>query len=408
MRILYLHQYFTTPEIGGGTRSYEFGKRLVQKGHEVEFISGPIRNTNFIGEEQIFENMKVNTVGSLYSNKLDHGGRMRSFLAYAFSATLKGTRLKKPDIIFATSTPLTVAIPALFLSVYYKIPFVFEVRDLWPEAPIQMGAIKNPIIIRALRLLEKVTYLRARHIVALSPGMAEGITKQGIPSEKITMIPNSSDINVFNSPEVVGGKDLLQQYDIQSQNIVLYAGAVSDANGVDILIPLALKLQEIQADVHVVVAGDGKRLLELQSQKIAHNLKNITFTGHVSKYEIAKLFKLCKASMALFKNIPILMTNSPNKLFDSLAAGRPVISNMRGWVQQLLQEYNAGIYVEPDDVDSLCKAVLKITTDDAARDEMANNALALAKSKFCRDKLAAELEAVLVNGLECSRGVLND
>lgn len=396
MHILYLHQYFTTPEIGGGTRSYEFAIRLKNKGHDIEFISGPFKNNHYGGKKIVeIDNMKVHIVGKNYSNKLAYGNRMLVFIIYAVKASLKGIKLKKPDIIYATSTPLTVAIPALFLSWYFKVPFVFEVRDVWPEAPIQMGALKNPFIIKAMKFLEKFTYHKAAHIVALSPGMKDEIIKTGVPENKISMIPNSSDLQLFDNVKI-DKNVILQKYGLRCGNIILYAGTLGEANDVNYLVKAARKLHEFKKDIHIVVAGEGKNFNKLKQQIELYNLQNITLTGYLSKYEVAQLYKVSKASLVIFKNVPILMTNSPNKFFDSLAAGTPVISNMSGWIEGLIEKYNIGLYFKPDDVDKLVANMITIVSDDNLQSLMSENAKNLAKELFDRDKLAVELEKILV------------
>lgn len=401
MRILYLHQYFTTPDIGGGTRSYEFGRRLVKNGHDVEFISGPISNNLYEGEKYLqIDGMKINIVGRNYSNKMAYSNRIFIFLAYALAASLKGVRLKKPDIIYATSTPLTVAVPAIFLSWFFKTPFVFEVRDLWPEAPIQMGALKNPFLIKIMRKLESLTYHKAVHLVVLSPGMAEAIKQTGIPENKITVIPNSSDIELFSAGRHGDGGEILNRYGIATKNVALYAGTIGEANGLDMIMNAAKMLQEAREDVHFIIAGDGKRLQALKRYKEVYGLENITFTGNISKHQVAQLYRVAKVSLVLLKNIPIFTTSSPNKFFDTLAAGTPVISNIKGWIERLIKENNIGLFFEGEDASQLVKKVLHIVKNNTLQKEMAGNARRLAKKQFDRDKLAVELEKVLIRSID--------
>ncbi|OWZ83228.1 glycosyltransferase family 4 protein [Natranaerobius trueperi] len=396
---MYLHQYFRIPELGGAIRSYEFSRRFVKNGHSVDMISGPTNVFDHYNKKNVnIDGIDVHFVGAGYSSKMSYKKRIVSFMIYAILATIKGMRLEKPDIIYATSTPLTVCIPALILSKFYNVPFVFEVRDLWPEAPIQMGAIKNKFLIKILRKLERKTYNDASHIIALSPGMAEGVYKQDVEKDKVTVIPNSSDIEYFNNVDA-NKEALKQKYGIKSDNIFIYAGAINIANGVDIILNAAHNLKKQNKDLHFILAGEGKMLKELEELNEKYNLDNVTFTGRISKSEVAKLYSISNAAFVIFEDIPILNTNSPNKFFDSLAAAKPVITNMDGWIKNLVEENNAGLYFANGNIEKLENCILKLCDDNLSKC-MGENSFNLAQICFNRDKLASEAEKVLKEVLE--------
>lgn len=394
MRVLYIHQYFTTPGRGGATRSFEFSKRLAARGHKVLMVTG----TSLPPEawQEIPAGVTVVSSNTPYSNSFSGKRRIISFLHFAFKAIRLGWNFQ-PDVIIATSTPLTVGLPALVLSWRHRAPFVFEVRDLWPEAPIQMGVIRNPIIIRLLRWFEKLIYEKAVHVIALSPGMREGILRAGVPSDKVTVIPNSSDVGLFQ-PGPVDTEFLLER-GLEVRPTIAYAGTLGEANAIDVLGAAAVELKKRKSSLQIVVAGDGKYRQYLDRLIEREGLDNLVLLGKVSKQDVARLYKASMAGLVLFSDVPILQTNSPNKFFDLLAAGRPVITNMRGWIAELVREHDIGYVAEGSDVQGLTNAMLNAATGERF-EEMAANARRLAEQEFDRDSLARIFESVLLGATE--------
>ncbi len=204
MNIIYLHQYFVPPQGQGGTRSYEFARRLIDRGHSVCMITssamlsdryGPFPRTTRVD----IEGIPTVVIPVDYSNKMSYSRRILAFIRFALLASSEAMR-QNGDVVFATSTPLTIAIPGLAAHLWHHIPMVFEVRDLWPELPIALGALRNPVARFAASLLEWLAYHSSKHIIALSPGMAEGVIRRGIRPERVTVIPNSCDIELFDIP----------------------------------------------------------------------------------------------------------------------------------------------------------------------------------------------------------------
>ena len=407
MHILYIHQYFTTPEEGGGTRSYEFARRLVKKGHKVKMITGAKlkkisnKNTNRSENNEYIEGISVVHVKTLYSNNMSFRRRLYSFLDFSIRSIFTGIKIKGYDLIFATSTPLTVAIPGIVLSTLRKVPMVFEVRDLWPEVPIQMGVIKNNLLIKSLRWFEFYVYKKSNHIIALSPGMMKNILQTGVPGNKLSLIPNCCDLDFFKP----GDPDLstLLKLSLPDAPFIVYSGAISYANGIDIVIDAAEKLQQMGNKILFIIAGDGK--LKTPLEKIAgdKNLKNVIFLGKISKYEVAELYKKALACLVIFKNVPILSTNSPNKFFDALAAGRPIITNMGGWIGNLVENYKIGFSLENDNPQAIIEAVEKLTSMNKNQlEEIGENARKLAIEKFDRDDMIDKLEMIFKKAIKSS------
>ncbi|NLY71895.1 MAG: glycosyltransferase family 4 protein, partial [Clostridiales bacterium] len=224
MRIVYLHQYFSTPEGSSGIRSYEMARRMVQAGHEVFMITSE-RSGKFSTKKKWYQTeeagIKVYWTPVLYSNHMGYLQRIQAFFQYAWRAAWKAASFDA-DIIFATSTPLTIALPAVYASKKNKIPLVFEVRDLWPELPIAIGAIKNPLLIAVARWLERFAYRNSARVIALSPGMKAGVIKSGYPENKVSVIPNSCDLDLFDV-DPNDGNFLRKQYNwLQDRPLVVY------------------------------------------------------------------------------------------------------------------------------------------------------------------------------------------
>ena len=396
MHILYIHQYFTTPEEGGGTRSYEFARYLVKQGHKVTILTGTESSTSLGGvtqkKDEYIEGIHVIYLKTPYSNYMPFKKRLNSFIDFSWRSTLLGSKIEKYDLIFVTSTPLTVAIPGIILSFFRRVPMVFEVRDLWPEVPIQMGVIKNPIIIKFLHWFEIFTYKYSKHIVALSPGMVNGILKYGIREEKVTMIPNYCNLEFFKpgKPKVNNLEKL-----VYNNHIIAYSGAISDANNLELIIDAAEKLQKKGSPVIFAIAGDGKEKPKLEKLVEIKKLKNVIFLGKISKYKVVNLYRRVLACIVLFKNLPVLSTNSPNKFFDAISTGKPIITNMGGWIGEMVESNKIGFSVVNDNSQAIANAVLQLTNMDKKQlEKMGQNARKLAAEKFDSNVMAGKLEKI--------------
>ena len=372
MQILYLHQFFITRAGVGGTRSYEFARRFVASGHRVRMVTA--------GEgASTVDGIDVVGVPGAYSDYMSATAstdrdRMVAFGRFAAGATAAALRGPRPDVIYATSPPLTIAAPALAAVARWRAPLVFEVRDLWPEAPIQMGALSNPRLQRQARSLERQAYRRARRVIALSPGIRDGVIGAGAPAGKVVLVPNASDLDLFRpSPP-------------PERFLVSYFGTMGEANDLTI----AIEAARLLPDMPFVLMGDGKRRAELERSAPS----NVEFPGPASsKEEVAALAARSGACLTFFKDVPVLATNSPNKLFDTFAAGRPAIVNMDGWMRQLVEDNDAGLFVR--DAGDLVQKLAWLRDHPEEVERMGRNARALAEREFDRDKLAARALAVL-------------
>ena len=403
MRIIYLHQYFNTPEMSGGTRSYEMAKRLVAAGHEVHMVTSyrnkvDKKKTWFTTEES---GIQVHWFPVPYSNHMSYNQRIAAFFSFAFAAYKKAISLKG-DIVFATSTPLTIALPAVYTSKKLKIPMVFEVRDLWPEMPIAVGALKNPLVKFFAKKLETWAYTNSAAIVALSPGMKQGVIKTGYPENQVAVIPNSSDNREFAYNEQAAQEFRAQRQWLGDKPLLIYAGAFGRVNGVDYMVPLAAELKKRQSDIRILVVGEGSEKAKVIAQAKAANVFEdiLFFEPPVPKKDIPALFSAATVASNLVIDLPEARANSANKFFDTLAAGKPILINHGGWMHDVVVKHDCGFAVWQQPVSEVAEQLELKMHDQAWLKQSGQAAKALAIESFDRDVLAQQLMAVLKSCVE--------
>lgn len=397
MHILYIHQHFAIPQGSTGTRSYEFARRWVKTGHKVTLIAGHCDVGGLELPRKFMQRLTIDgidavVVGTKYSNKQSYSRRIASFLAFTLLSIYAGLRIRGVDVVYATSTPLTVGIPAMVLKWLKQIPYVFEVRDQWPKAPIEMGIIKNKIAIKLLLWLEKTIYKQSSAIVALSPGMAAGVGSVVGKEKSITVITNSSDTEVFR-PDA-DGSAARKEHGWADKFVLLHFGAMGKANGLGFVIDIAERLRGNDG-IHFVLVGDGHEKPALIRKVEQLRLKNVQILDSKPKLELVKLIAACDVSMVIFAEFPVLEHNSANKLFDSLSAGKPVLLNYSGWQRKILEEEKAGFGCSQYDVDAFAERVLFLSSNRDRLEQMGRNARLIAETKFCRDRLAAKALLVI-------------
>lgn len=393
MNILYFHQHFSTPKGSTGIRSYEMAKRLIHHGHSVTMVCGSYGGgetgleNDFVNgrREGIVDGIRIIEFNLSYSNSDGFAKRSMTFVKFALkSIGLAFT--EKYDVVFATTTPLTAGIPGIFARWLRGKPFVFEVRDLWPELPREMGVIKNPVVLGLMSVLEWASYRSAHRCIGLSPGIVEGIKKRGVPEERIAMVPNGCDLSIFAAeqepwrPSGVSDNDLM----------AVFTGTHGIANGLDAALDTAKELQQRRRDdIKLVLVGQGKLKSQLQQRAKDENITNVIFHDPVNKTKLAGLMHSADIGMQLLANVPAFyFGTSPNKFFDYISAGLPVINNYPGWLAGMIQDRDCGFTVEPENPSAFADA-LETAADN--RDSLVvkgQNARQLAEESFDRAKLA--------------------
>lgn len=405
MHIIYIHQYFNTPKMSGGTRSYELARRFVREGHTVDMITSDRRPSaaDHTWQTEMTDGIRVHWWPSEYSNDMSYFRRAKAFFSFSRAAAARAAKIRA-DIVFATSTPLTVALPGYWASRRLKVPMVFEVRDLWPELPIAIGAIRNPVAKAIARWLERFAYRHSAHVIALSPGMADGIARTGIPRECVSVIPNGCDLELFKRDEEAG-RILLGELGIPGDRpLLLYAGTLGKLNGVGYLVDIALEMRRIGSRAQFLIIGDGaERCAILEKAKASGVLENnLWMLPRMSKERMAAAFSAATIGCSLFINLPEMWNNSANKFFDTLASGIPVAINYGGWQADLIKREGIGIVLPPDDAQTAASDLDRfLLTQDLER--IGGTARGLATERFSRDELAMQVLDVLTAAAEAAR-----
>lgn len=393
MKVLYFHQHFSTPKGSTGIRSYEMARRLVACGHQVTMVCGsygggesgliiPFAQGHRRG---VVDGIEIIEFDLAYSNSDGFVKRGMTFLKFALrSASLTFT--EQYDVVFATTTPLTAGVPGILAHWLRRKPFVFEVRDLWPELPKAMGVIRNPLVLWAMAVLEWVSYRSAHRLIGLSPGIVDGIVKCGVSRDRIALIPNGCDLGIFGAltepwrPEGVGKNDLM----------AVFAGTHGVANGLDAVLDAAVELKRRQRnDIKLVLIGEGRLKPALQQRAKTEGLDNVIFHAPVNKERLSGLMAGTDVGMQILANVPAFYYGtSPNKFFDYIAAGLPVLNNYPGWLAEMIRQHECGFAVPPDDHVAFADALEQAASDRKALKAMGQRGHALAESDFSRDLLA--------------------
>ena len=412
MKILYYHQYFSTPEGSNGTRSYELARDLVRHGHQVTMIClrtdrsvtglmGDIRNGRRYG---FVDGIEVIEFDLPYSNHAGLLERSLVFLRYSWYSLLLALG-SDADLIFATTTPLTVGIPGIAARWLRGIPFVFEVRDLWPELPRAMGVVRNPLLLRALTVLEWCCYHSADACIGLAPGICEGISDRGILLSRITSIPNACDLELFQPLEAQQSKQPERISGLNSpipagSFVAAFTGAHGLANGLDAVLDAATELKRRgRHDIRLLFIGDGRCKPTLELRVKAEDLFNCHFLPPIPKPQLAKILgRSVHVGLMVLDDIPAFYRGtSPNKFFDYLSCGLPVVNNYPGWLAELIRQHCLGIPVPPHDPNAFAEALINLADDPVRREVISAKARRLAESHFSRTVLAGQWRHVLIN-----------
>ena len=400
MHIIYIHQYFTTPDMSGGTRSFEMAKRVVAAGHRVSMITSNREadaNSGWYTTKEA--GIEVHWLPVAYSNQMSYPKRIWAFVRFAIASARKAASIRG-DLIFATSTPLTVAIPALYASWRQNIPMGFEVRDMWPAVPIAMGAIRNPLLVWLARLLERTAYRRSSHIVALAPGMKEDVVATGIPAEKVTVIPNGCDLDVFGKTmtKEIGPRE---KHDwLTDRKLVVFTGTLGKANGVSYMAHVAACVKAIDPEIRFVVVGDGADAPNVRSAAMQCGVLDSTFFMFPSlpKHEAAQWVRGADVVMCLFTGPRVIWKDAvQNKFFDAVAAGKPTASNFEGFQSLVAVEHGIGVILDSKDHVVAAKQLVETLNNAQWLAGVESRSRVLAEGEFSRDHLAQRLLTVLAN-----------
>lgn len=381
----------------GGVRSYIFSKYLVSKGHEVTVIT----SDNFLPEKYKgikrleVDGIKVISIKTNYTTNLNFVQRISSFIKFMILSSYLALKTS-PDIVFATSTPLTVAFPGLVVKFIKRVPFVFEVRDLWPDVPIELGIIKNKLLIFLLKLFEKITYRFADKIVCISEGIKEKIP---VPNWKKVYIPIGCDFNLFNGVRNARWK---QDAGITGGALFVFTGAIGVANCPEYLMEAAKILKEKnENDISIALIGKGSAKEDVLKMKDKYHLDNVFIFDPVPKRKLSEILASADGGLILHGLSPTYReTASPNKFYDYIAASLPIIFNFQGPLKNLILEKRAGYYVDYQSPEELSDVLLHISQNKEEALKFGRNARLLAEEKFDLKKIVVQFEDILVESHE--------
>ena len=400
MRVLYFHQHFATPRGAAGTRSYEFARALLARGHQVTMVCGAHAQSGLTlpyDEARGWHRGEVDGIDVIslplaYSNRDSLLRRGWTFLRFALRSVRLALELDG-DLVFATSTPITAVIPGLAAKWLRGKPFVFEVRDLWPELPRALG-LRDPFVLVGMSLLEFLGYRSADACVGLSPGIVDGIRSRADERLPVAMIPNGCDLGLFHPSK----RARLALPGIGPDDFVAgFTGAHGVANGLDALLDVAEELKR-RGDrrVKLVFIGDGKEKERLVAKTTELGLTNCLFFPPVPKAELGAITASLDCGLMVLKDVPAFYRGtSPNKFFDYLAAGIPVVNNYPGWLAGLITDHRCGIVVPTGNAAAFADALQRLAANAVERRAMGAAARSLAEKEFARPLLAERFIAAL-------------
>ncbi|BEP57255.1 glycosyltransferase family 4 protein [Variovorax sp. V118] len=348
-----------------------------ETGLVVPFIGGRRRG--------IVDGIEIIEFDLAYSNSDGLVRRAVTFLKFA-SRSIGLALTERYDVLFATTTPLTAGIPGIFARWLRGKPFVFEVRDLWPELPRAMGVIRNPLMLGAMSILEWVSYRSAHRLIGLSPGIVDGITHRGIPQQRVALVPNGCDLDIFAAEVTPWRPAQVRSTDLMA----VFAGTHGMANGLDAVLDAAAELKRRgRSDIKLLLIGQGKLKPSLQARAERDGLSNVVFHEPVSKARLAGLMAAADLGLQILANVPAFYYGtSPNKFFDYIAAGLPVLNNYPGWLAEMIGEHRCGFAVPPNDPVAFADALEAAAGDRSALKVMGSYGRALAEKEFSRKLLA--------------------
>ncbi|HNN14983.1 MAG TPA: glycosyltransferase family 4 protein [Anaerolineales bacterium] len=393
MKILLINQVFVSPDEPGHTRHFEMGKYLKERGHELIIVASDLNyqtgqrtvERRGLYAEQIFDGVRVLRSYIYPAIHRSYIWRIIAFFSFMFSSILTAMRVSDVDLVLGTTPPIFQAVSALLVASLRGKPFLLEVRDLWPEFGISMGVLKNPIIIGLSRWLEMFLYKRANHILVNSPAYRDYMLAKGVPESKVTYIPYGTDVDMFNPS--VDGSSIRRELKVEDKFVVLYAGALGQANDIDTLLRTAERLKE-EEGIRLVLFGDGKERARLESEAKRMGLSNVIFAGTRPKKDMPMIVASSDACLAILQDIPAFRTTYPNKVFDYMAAGRPSLIVIDGITRELIESSRGGVYVKPADDAMLAQQILELARKPQQAKALGANAREyLVRNLDRRDKL---------------------
>ncbi|AKD02474.1 glycosyltransferase family 4 protein [Pontibacter korlensis] len=395
MHIALLNQHHHNPDCPATCRHYTYMEELVRE-HRVSLVASDGWRRIRISDNYSWvpEGVELHECIAPYSNKMGVRKRLKSFAGFAGSAFKKTMQLQKPDVLWAVSTPLSTPWVAAQVAKLRGVPWVFEVQDLWPSFPIQMGAVQNSWLQQRLYSMEKRLYESANHVITLSSDMSDYVASLGISREKITTNYNGTDLNMADAVQEQEVELLRKKYNLQGKKVALYAGTYGRANSIPTLMEA---ITYMASDDNIVFIFTGNGYYEPQLQDLAQRLPNMLLLPPQPRPEVFKLFKLADISLVTFNDLPVLASNSPAKFYDSLACGTPALVTNPGWTKAFVEKNNCGWYTPAEQPEALSQKLKQVLAQPQELQAAAANGAAIARQLFDRKQLIKQVEEQLLS-----------
>lgn len=403
MHILLIHQAFAAIDEAGGTRHHEFARFLVERGHQVTVIASPVsyltgtrRSSMPAGETQT-DGVTIRRVYTYSALHRSFVHRVISFLSFMLSSFWTACTIEGVDLVWGTTPPIFQGVTAWTVARLKGVPFLFEVRDLWPAFAVAVGVLRSPLLIRMSEDLERFLYRNADRVMVNSPGFVSHVSHRG--ARRVEVVPNGADPDMFHQPDLAPAVDFRKAHHLEGKYLVLYAGAHGLSNDLDVILDAAA-LTRPASRLHYVFLGDGKEKLTLRRRAAALKLENVTFLPPFSKKDMPTALAAADACVAILKPIELYKTTYPNKVFDYMAAGRPVILAIDGAIREVVESSGAGVFVQPGNPQALALAAQRFADDPEMGRQMGAAGRNCVAREFSRSvqvqKLAEILEDMLV------------
>ena len=364
MHILIIHQAFASLNEPGGTRHHEFARLLTAHGHQVTVIASPvsyITGSAFrasVSSEVTEDKVTILRASVYNAHHRSFLHRIVAFFSFMLSSFWVGLGVKNVDLVWGTSPPIFQGVTAWVLARIKGAKFLFEVRDLWPQFAIAVGVLKNPVLILLSEWLERFLYRRADRVMVNSPGFLEPVTSRG--AKRVELIPNGADPSMFDPNN--DGMEFRRSNQLMDKFVVLYAGAHGMSNDLEVVLDAAALLVD-RNEIQLVLLGDGKEKPALMTRAQKMDLKNVTFLPSVPKTEMASALAGADACLAILKPLEEYKTTYPNKVFDYMAAGRPVVLAIDGVIREVVEAAGCGIFAAPGSADEVANAIRQLAAD---------------------------------------------
>lgn len=397
MHILLIHQAFAALDEPGGTRHHELARHLARQGHQVTIIASPVSYLTGTSEKKELrkrtDDLGVTIIRSYTLPALHRSfiWRVFSFFSFMISSFIKGLYVKKVDLVWGTTPPIFQGPTAWLLARLKGVPFLLEVRDLWPAFAIAVGVLKNKFLIQLSEWLEGFLYRHADQVIVNSPGFIDHVRSRG--ADQVTLIPNGADPEMFD-PESKGSS-FREKHRLDDKFIVIYAGAHGMSNDLEVVLKAAEHLKNNDT-IRIVLLGSGKEKPHLQTLAKEKGLSNVLFLPPVPKQEMREVLAAADACLAILKPIEMYKTTYPNKVFDYMAAGRAVILAIDGVIREVVESANAGVFVLPGDPKALSETIQDLSLNPKKCEQLGKNGRKMIEENFSREELANQFTALLV------------